>query len=163
MKIISSTSKTNGSSSALQTAPVIGELISVDAQGQAWVDYAGNSDGKVLAQSLISLPPSEAVEGLRVMLQFENHQADKPIIMGVVHSQLVNNEVKTLTLNSDLVNAALVDGKKIQIDARDEIELKCGKSSILMRKDGKIVLKGMELTSRALKTNKIKGGSVSIN
>lgn len=163
MKVINTTSKNHENPKVSQNAPVIGELITITANGQAKVDFAGNTFGPVCAQSLVSLPPSEAVEGLRLLLQFENHDAQKPIIMGVIKDELVNNAVKTLTLNSDLLDAALVDGKKIQIDAKDEIELKCGKSSILLRKDGKMVLKGVELTSRALKTNKIRGGSVSIN
>ena len=57
-----------------------------------------------------------------------------------------------------------VDGRKISIDAQEELTLRCGKSSITLRRDGKIVIKGIwQLVSRAEGTNRIQGGSVAIN
>ncbi|MCC6418741.1 MAG: hypothetical protein IT429_10940, partial [Gemmataceae bacterium] len=48
-------------------------------------------------------------------------------------------------------------------DAKEEIVLRCGKSSITLRKDGKVVVLGAEVVSRASGTNKIKGAAVRIN
>ena len=44
-----------------------------------------------------------------------------------------------------------------------EIVLECGEGSITIRKDGKIVIKGTHLLSRAAGVNRIKGGQVNIN
>jgi hypothetical protein len=49
------------------------------------------------------------------------------------------------------------------VEAKKRIDLKCGKSSIVMRRDGKLVVKGVDVVSRAKRNNKIKGGSVNIN
>ena len=52
---------------------------------------------------------------------------------------------------------------EVHITAETKIELRCGRSSLSMSKDGKIVLKGEELVSRARRVNKIKGAAVKIN
>jgi len=49
------------------------------------------------------------------------------------------------------------------IVAEDSLELRCGKSSIVLYRDGRIVVKGTRVTSRASGENKIRGSSVSIN
>jgi hypothetical protein len=47
--------------------------------------------------------------------------------------------------------------------ARQQVVLQCGDGSITLRGDGKILIKGKDLVSRAQRTNRIKGGSVAIN
>jgi hypothetical protein len=49
------------------------------------------------------------------------------------------------------------------IEAKKNLTLKCGESSITIREDGKILIKGKDLVSHAQRMNRIKGGSVSIN
>jgi hypothetical protein len=56
-----------------------------------------------------------------------------------------------------------IDGKKLVLNAQEEIMLCCGEGSIVIKKGGKIILKGTEIVSRASRTNKIKGASVAIN
>jgi uncharacterized protein (DUF2345 family) len=58
---------------------------------------------------------------------------------------------------------AVIDNDRIVLDAKREIVLKCGKGSITINKDGKIVILGTNLISRSRGRNKIKGASVSIN
>jgi hypothetical protein len=49
------------------------------------------------------------------------------------------------------------------IEAREQLTLKCGEGSITLRGDGKVLIQGKDLVSRAQRTNRIKGGSVAIN
>ena len=58
---------------------------------------------------------------------------------------------------------ALVDGKRVVLEAQDEIVLRCGKASITLRRNGRIVIRGTYVETRAEGTNRIKGGSVQIN
>lgn len=58
---------------------------------------------------------------------------------------------------------ARVDGRQVVVHGTDEILLECGASSILLRKDGKIILKGAQIVSRASGRHKIRGASVQIN
>mgnify|MGYP000442229795 CR=1 FL=1 len=50
-----------------------------------------------------------------------------------------------------------------QITANERIELRCGKSSIVMEKDGHITIRGTYLVSHASASNRIRGGSVNLN
>ncbi|HEX6244789.1 MAG TPA: hypothetical protein VFZ61_27910 [Polyangiales bacterium] len=58
---------------------------------------------------------------------------------------------------------ALVDGKRVVIDAADEIVLRCGKASITLRRNGRVVIRGTYVETRAEGVNRVKGGSVQIN
>jgi len=51
----------------------------------------------------------------------------------------------------------------LRLTAAQKLELCCGKSSLSMEEDGRIVLRGVELTSRASGVNKIRGAAVKIN
>ena len=89
---------------------------------------------------------------------FENGDPERPIITGFIQQQPV-----TVSLEKNAVKEARIDGKWVRLEAEKEIVLRCGKSSITLRADGKIVIKGMEVVSRAKGANKVKGGTVRIN
>jgi len=52
---------------------------------------------------------------------------------------------------------------EVVIEAGKGLTLKCGDGSITLRQDGKILIKGTDLVSRASRLNRVKGGAVSIN
>ena len=52
---------------------------------------------------------------------------------------------------------------EIVIEASKDLLLRCGKSSIQLRRDGKVLIKGKDVVSHAKQTNKLKGGTVHIN
>ncbi|HEY6876702.1 MAG TPA: hypothetical protein VI299_01735 [Polyangiales bacterium] len=58
---------------------------------------------------------------------------------------------------------ALVDGKRVVLDAQDEIVLRCGKASITLRRNGRIVIRGTHVETQSQGVNRIRGGSVQIN
>lgn len=58
---------------------------------------------------------------------------------------------------------ALVDGKRVVIEGRDEIVLRCGKATLTLRRDGQILLKGVNIRNEAEEVQRIKGGKVQIN
>lgn len=68
-----------------------------------------------------------------------------------------------MTLDRGKVRDIFVDGERILFEARKEIVLQCGKGSITLRADGKVVIKGTDLVSRSKGMNKIKGAAVRIN
>jgi len=51
----------------------------------------------------------------------------------------------------------------VNLSATQRIELRCGKSSLTLNRDGSILLRGVDLISRASGVNKIKGAAVKIN
>jgi hypothetical protein len=56
-----------------------------------------------------------------------------------------------------------LDKRQIDLQASDEIRLTCGKSSLVMRRDGTVIVRGVKIVSRATESNKIRGGTVSVN
>ena len=95
---------------------------------------------------------------------FEDGDQERPIIVGLLADAL--EELIALELSteeSEAAKDALIDGKRIVLEAHEEIVLKCGEGSITLRKDGKIIIKGTHLLSRSSGPNRIKGGSVQIN
>lgn len=52
---------------------------------------------------------------------------------------------------------------RLVIQADEEIEIICGKSSLIMKKDGTIYLRGDNLTSRATGRNRVQGAIIELN
>jgi hypothetical protein len=145
----------------------VGLLVRIDEKGRAWVDYPGCEKGPVQARVVAShwLPETHPKDqGASVLLVFENHDLSLPIIVGKVEDKiLVSKKEKTALLPIRRPKNALIDGVTVTLDAYDEIQLRCGKSSITLTKNGKVVVKGIEVVSRGTRVNKIKGGAVQIN
>jgi uncharacterized protein involved in type VI secretion and phage assembly len=87
-----------------------------------------------------------------VLLAFDGGDPTRPIILGILHDR-ARIEGPTLHLKA----------KRIVLEAREELLLQCGESSMEARRDGKVSLKGRDVLSRATRTNKIRGGTVLIN
>jgi hypothetical protein len=51
----------------------------------------------------------------------------------------------------------------VVLEADREIELRCGKASLLLRHDGQIVMRGVHMRNEATGVQKIRGGKVQIN
>lgn len=154
---------------------VIGTLIEIDQQGQPLVDFSeNNSEQPLLAMTTLGLTQTHI--GRQVALLFANGDLQTPVIMGMIHSPLQDmlenfgqtqseTENKSdVELNSDMkVDDVLVDGKKIIFEAKEEIVLRCGESSITLTKAGKILIRGKYLLNRSTGVNRIMGGSVQVN
>jgi hypothetical protein len=56
-----------------------------------------------------------------------------------------------------------IDRQRIVLSAQQEVVLRCGKASITLTTDGKIVVKGVDVVSTAGRVNRIRGGAVKIN
>jgi hypothetical protein len=53
--------------------------------------------------------------------------------------------------------------ESLVLKADQQIVLSCGDSTITLRHDGKVLITGVDVVSRAARTQRIKGGSVQIN
>jgi len=160
---------------------VIGTLVDTDKQGQPLVDFSENPANKPL-KAMATLALTQRQIGRQVALLFTNGNLQNPVIMGMIHSPLQDmlenfgqfqseDEADNKTWNdagqgqeSDLkVDDVLVDGQKIIFEAKDKIVLKCGKSSIILTKDGKVSIRGKNVLSRATGTHQIKGSVFQVN
>jgi hypothetical protein len=135
----------------------VGHLVVVDTSKGVWVTYEGRPTVEPLkARSTVTMTPDDA--GRSVLLMFEDGDPERPVITGFIQDQPV-----TMTLDKDTVEDARADGKRVCLEAQREMVLRCGKSSLTLRSDGKIVIRGVEIVSRARRANKVKGGTVRIN
>jgi hypothetical protein len=124
----------------------IGQLIGISPDGNPLVEYPGNRLGPLAARFVegINLSPDRC--GVTVLLVFEQRDPTRPVIAGVLLERL-----------------AATDDRRVLIEARQEIEIRCGKSSIVLKKDGKLNIRGSDVTSRASGVNKVRGSAVKIN
>ena len=146
----------------------VGTIVDVDADGRARVEFPGSA-GPVPARSVLDAQPRlgdapESAVGLPVLLCFENGDRSLPIIVGVIRETLRPEPVVAeLKLDLGKSRDVLVDGRRLVLDAHQEIVLRCGKSTIVLQRDGKVLIRGAHLVSRSSGPNKIKGGSISLN
>lgn len=148
---------------------IIGRIVRVGEDGIAWVTYPGCPESiAVAARSTLDAPAAhtarpDALVGAKVLLVFEDADPSLPIICGIVRDQVQPRAaVVALTLDSPMKDV-IVDGRQLVFNAQQQILLRCGKSSLLLRRDGKIEIRGRELLSRASGANKIKGGTIDLN
>lgn len=52
---------------------------------------------------------------------------------------------------------------EVTLEASQNLTFKCGDSSMTLGRDGKILIKGVDIVTRASRTQKIKAGTVHIN
>ncbi len=130
---------------------VIGHLLGFDA-GVPLVVFPGNPlETALRARSLAEL--TSAMVGAEVALLFEGGDPSRPLIVG----RIVDPARKSPTAT------VIRDGELVQITAQERIELRCGKATIIMEKDGHITIRGTYVTSHASAANRVRGGSVNLN
>lgn len=148
-----------------------GQLVGLDASGAPLVDFAGNTQGPVPARLAVALEPRGLQEAVarrqKAVLLFENGDPTLPFIMGLIHepspTPLLDALLEQPAEAASAPTEAHVDGKRVVIEGQEEVVLKCGEASITLRRNGKVIIKGTYLESRATGTHRIKGGSVEIN
>ena len=140
----------------------LGRLVAWDDRGPT-VDFEGNSRGPVRARLTDTLPrqhrPGPGVPEQEVVLLIDPRPARPPVILGFL------TPLDRTTSAPAGVRAldARVDGKRVEIEGQDEIVLRCGKASIVLRRNGRVVIRGIDVETRAAGVNRVKGGSVLIN
>ncbi len=162
----------------------IGTLVAVDDSGQPLVRFSESNDQAIVAVSTIHILPKHF--GRQVALMFVNNDPQKPIIIGLLKNQLLElidafsegseadlettepssaeQEVEIAGINDvSALKDVQVDGKRVVIEGKDEIVLKCGDSSITLTKAGKILIRGKYILNRSSGVNRILGGSVQVN
>lgn len=148
-----------------------GNLVGVDASNTLLVDYPGNIAGPLPARLAVAVDAktlqSAVAQRQKVVLLFENGDPRLPFIMGLIQEPTATPLLDALLENPPVQSRpsmeARVDGRRVVIEGQDEIVLKCGEASITLRRNGKVIVKGTNLESKATGTHRIKGGSVEIN
>ena len=138
------------------------------------MDFLENTSGQPLA-AMSTMSITAAHIGRNAALLFAKGDPQSPVIMGLIHSPLhdliVAYDAKSHELPTEeqpaspalKVDDVTIDGKRIVLEAREEIVIKCGEASITLTKAGKILIRGNYVLNRASGVNRILGGSVQVN
>jgi hypothetical protein len=146
----------------------VGVLVDL-AGGAPRVEFEGSAGGPVRARSMIPLDAAalSGAPGRRreVVLLFEDGDPARPIIAGFLEPAVATPALDaaleaTVDATPDL---AEVDGRRVVIEGKDEVVLRCGEASITLRRNGKIVIRGLHVETHAAGTNRLKGATVKIN
>lgn len=133
----------------------IGLVMDFDTDGRPLVVFADNPDDTAIP-ARATVPLSRDDLGCEVALMFEAGNPERPIVIG-----------RMLRPAEPAPERAEVeiDGKPESLDltAQKKIVLRCGKASITLTAEGKVLIKGAYVSSRSTGANRIKGGSVHIN
>ena len=151
------TSSRGGEAGSVFQGVVIGELLALTDEGLTpLVRFPGQSgSGAVRARSTVDLHAPHI--GSSVALLFENGDADRPIVIGVLRAALGWPFDKNAQVEVD------ADGERMILSAREQLVLRCGKASITLTAAGKVLIEGSYVLSRSTGVNRIKGGSVQLN
>lgn len=116
------------------------------------VVFPGNpQETAIPARSLTEL--TSAMIGAEVALLFQEGDPNRPLIVG----RIVEPSRKSAAAQ------VIRDGERVTITGDERLELRCGKATIIMEKEGRITIRGTYVTSHASATNRIRGGSVNLN
>jgi hypothetical protein len=121
------------------------------------VTYTGQPGSAALPASAVIDMEAEHI-GRRVVLMFEGGDPLRPLIIGCLHDQRSERPpagVPQVELEAD--------GERLVLSATRQMVLRCGKASITLTCDGKILLHGSYISNRSSGVVRIKGGAVHIN
>ena len=136
----------------------VGELVGLcDEGGTALViDPAQPTAAALRARSTVDLHGVHI--GQPVALLFERGDPTCPIVMGVLRGRTGWPDVEPpAEVEVDM------DGERLQVTAKEQLVLRCGKASITLTRAGKVLIEGSYVSHRSSGVVRIKGGAVQLN
>ncbi len=144
----------------------VGRVVSF-ARGEVRVEVAGRAGDPLPARVSAALDDAElegaARDGQDAVLLFEDGDPERPILIALLRSPTPLLDAALAGTLPEGERVARVDGRRVVVEGEEEVILRCGKASLTLRRDGKVVVRGVNVVSQAEQANKIRGGKVQIN
>jgi hypothetical protein len=146
--------------------PLVGTICGYDPERGLLVDFPQNpTPGPLAARWTMPLDTQTLERAVReqqqAVLLFEEGSALRPIVTGLL--QPLTALPPTQVQFSEPLKEARLDGKRLTFEAAEEIVLRCGQASLILRKNGAVQIKGAYVLTQSSGVNRIRGGSVQIN
>lgn len=141
---------------------ITGHLDGVDDEGRILFRAEGTEDRFPVSIG-IAASDKELVQaawlGRRALVVRTADPSSRAVLVSLVRERVSLDE----SVHTGCGITARIDGEVVRIKAESEIELRCGKSSLVMRKDGRIELHGTNVLSRSRGPNRVKGATIELN
>jgi hypothetical protein len=142
----------------------LGRVVAVNDDHRVLVEYPGCA-GPTLARVAVAADRARlqrAIDGGEVaVLAFDGGDSFRPLVLALLPRP--SDVVAALPATRPEVVKVDVDGRRVLIEGQDEIVFQCGKASVTLRRNGKVVIRGTHVETVSDGTNRIKGGQVRIN
>jgi len=144
------------------TEPCIATVREVTCDGLV-LDMGHGTNVVARMTSEVARVPKKKLVGTEVLVLFEKGDPLRPVAISSMHSGVQHDSDSAVEDGDESPLHAIVDGEQVIVQAQKRIELRCGKGSITITRDGKITVSGTHLLSRSSGPLRIKGGHVDIN
>lgn len=139
----------------------LGDLRGVDPEGRILFlpDGAEGGPFPVTIGCDVSDPSlaRAAQERRRALAVRASGATEEWVLVGLIRDRIAPAAVE------DRDTRVVIDGETVRFGAEREIELRCGQSSLVLRSDGRVVLKGAYVVSVSSGPNKVRGAVVTLN
>lgn len=131
----------------------------VNSQGEVLLDL--DLDGTTTAVwASVAGAIDESSIGRTAVVMFIAGEWARPLVIGLVHS---GDAAQARAAAEAAPPAAAAPEKRVVVEAGDALTLKCGKASLTMQKNGRMILRGTDIASYASGTQRINGAIVEVN
>jgi hypothetical protein len=143
----------------------LGRIVAINDERRVLVEFDGGA-APTVARVMIDADKRRLeraiADGEVAVLGFEEGDLRSPIVLGLAPLPSPATPVTEAPAPREVLFAD-VDGRRVRIEGQDEIVFQCGKASVTLRRNGKIVIRGTHVETLSDGTNRIKGGQVRIN
>lgn len=147
--------------------PKVGRIVSGGDGAPLRVDYPGNRLGPLPARVAGALSEEALARAARdrddALLLFEDGDSSLPIVVALLRSATPLVDAALAAALPSAPRIARADGRRVEIDGKEEVVLRCGRASLTLRADGTVLLRGVNIVTQAARVQKIRGGKVQIN
>ncbi len=144
----------------------VGRVVSARG-GEVKVEVEGTTRGPTVARLSAAVDDAALADAARerqeALLLFEEGDPGRPVLVALLRSATPLLDAVLAAPPPQARTTARVDGQRVEIEGREEVVLRCGKASITLRRDGKVVVRGVNVVTQADAVQKIRGGKVQIN
>ncbi len=144
----------------------LGRTVSFE-RGELRVDYDGNPSGPLAARISATLDDAALAAAARdrqdALLLFENGDPKRPVVVALLRSATPLVDALLAGPLPQAEKMVRLDGKQVVLEGQEEVVLRCGRASLTLRRDGKVILRGVNVVTQAEQVQKIRGGKVQIN